>query len=100
MRVRWTPAARDDFRREIQYIAHDSPGAARAVARRIRDAARRLATYPEMGRPGQVLDTRELVVPHTPYTLAYIISGQVVEIVGCTHQARMWPESFDLGQGE
>jgi len=42
-----------------------------------------------------VIDTRELVVARTPFTLAYRVREQAVEIVGVIHQAQRWPESFD-----
>ena len=73
----------------------DSPTAAREVAARIRKAASSLADHPLMGREGKVIDTRELLVPRTPYTLAYRVRGQVVEIVGVIHQSRQWPETFE-----
>jgi toxin ParE1/3/4 len=95
MRVRWTPRARDGFRRQTRYIARDSPTAARQVAARVRAAVNGLATHPLKGRPGQVVDTRELVIPRTPFTVAYRVSEQFVEIVGVIHQAQQWPESFD-----
>src|SRR5579872_5198664 len=95
MRVRWTVAARDDLRRHIRFIALDNPGAARLVATRVKEAASGLASNPLMGRAGQVLDTRELVVPRTPFTLAYSVTGQHVNIVAVMHQAPQWPESFD-----
>ena len=95
MRVRWAPAARDDLRRETRYIAIDSPSAARTIARRIREATRRLAANPLMGREGRVIDTRELVVSRTPFIIAYSVTGQIVEIVGIVHQSRQWPEGFE-----
>ncbi|HVA93036.1 MAG TPA: type II toxin-antitoxin system RelE/ParE family toxin [Chloroflexota bacterium] len=95
MRVRWTPRARDHFRHDTRFIALDSPTAAREVAARVRKAANSLADHPLMGREGRVIDTRELLVSRTPYTIAYRVRGQVVEIVGVIHQARQWPETFE-----
>ncbi len=73
----------------------DNPAAARRMARLVREATRRLGRDPWSGREGHVLDTRELVVPHTPFTLAYRVQGQVVEIAGVVHQAQEWPTGFD-----
>jgi toxin ParE1/3/4 len=95
MRVRWTARARDGFRWQTRYIARDSPAAARQVATRVRDAVHSLATHPLQGRPGRVVDTRELVVPRTPFTVAYRVREQTVEVVGIVHQAQQWPESFE-----
>jgi toxin ParE1/3/4 len=95
MRVCWTPRARDGFRRQTRYIARDSPAAARQVATRVRHAVRSLSTHPLQGHPGRVVDTRELVVPLTPFTVAYRVREQIVEVVGIIHQAQQWPESFE-----
>ncbi len=95
MRVRWAPRARDGFRLETRYIAQDSPDAARRVAEQVRRAAEILAIHPRLGRDGRVIDTRELVVPNSPFTVAYRVREQYVEIVGVVHQAKRWPEHFD-----
>jgi toxin ParE1/3/4 len=95
VRVRWTPRARDHFRHDTRFIALDSPAAAREVAGRVRNAVNSLADHPLIGREGRVLGTRELLVFHTPYTIAYRVRGQIVEIVGVIHQARQWPETFE-----
>ena len=95
MRVRWTPRARNGFVRETRYIARDSPDAARRVAVQVRKAADMLAIHPRLGRDGRVIDTRELVVPTTPFTIAYRVREQHVEIVGVVHQAKRWPEHFE-----
>ena len=95
MKVRWTPRARDHFRQDTRFVALGSPTAAREIAARVRKAANDLADHPLMGREGRVIDTRELPVSRTPYTLAYRVRNQMVEIVGVIHQARQWPETFD-----
>ncbi len=43
----------------------------RAPMRRVRAAVRGLSTHPLKGRPGRVVDTRELVVAHTSLIVAY-----------------------------
>jgi len=52
-----------------EYIAKDSEQNAVLVARRILKAVDLVQTQPDMGRPGRVLGTRELVVPDTPYII-------------------------------
>ena len=95
MKVRWTVRARERFRQDARYIARNSPGATREVAARVRKAAQSLGSNPLLGRAGRVIDTRELVVPHTPYTIVYRVAEQTVEAVAVMHQSRQWPESFD-----
>ncbi len=96
MPVRWSTPARADRRRQMRHIAGDSPTAARDVAACVRAAIGGLATHPLMGRPGRVIDTRELVVPRTPFAVAYRVSAQTVEIVSVVHQAHQWHEGFDV----
>jgi toxin ParE1/3/4 len=51
-----------------------------------------LAKNPEMGRPGRVPGTRELVVPKTPFIVPYRLVGNTVQILRIFHSARRWPE--------
>jgi toxin ParE1/3/4 len=89
--VRWSVLARHDLQALRAYIAQDNPGAAVSVARRIAAAANRLVRYPHLGRPGRVPESRELVVPRTPYLLIYAVSEHGVEIVRVLHGAQRWP---------
>ncbi|NIP37958.1 MAG: type II toxin-antitoxin system RelE/ParE family toxin [Candidatus Dadabacteria bacterium] len=61
---------------------------------RIQEAANKLKEFPHMGRPGRVLNTRELVIAATPYIIVYLIDGEVIQIVSVIHGARQWPDSF------
>jgi len=53
-----------------------------------------LADQPGIGRPGRVPDTREWVMPHTPYIIAYRVEDETVVILRVLHGARKWPERF------
>ena len=77
-----------------QYIERDNKGAAMRVARRLRGASNGLTSHPEMGRPGRVGSTRELVIPGTPYLLPYRVREGKVEILAVIHGAQEWPEQF------
>ena len=55
---------------------------------------RTLTENPELGRPGRVPGTRELVVLHTPYIIPYRVREDVVEILRIFHGARRWPTQF------
>jgi toxin ParE1/3/4 len=94
VRVRYVPRARAQLRRIGRYIAQDSPTAAQQVVARITDAVDGFATFPTMGRPGRVIGTRELIVPGTPYVVAYRVRESTVEVLAVMHSAQQWPTSF------
>ena len=95
MRLRWTPLAERDLDEIEKYIGQDSlAAAARVVLELIDQAESLLPSNPGIGRPGRVLGTRELVVGHLPYVIAYRIRDQVVEIVRVLHTSRAWPDEL------
>src|ERR1017187_301532 len=99
MKIRWSPTAVSDLKSIREYIAKDSPPAARKVATRIKVAAKRLAICPLSGRAGRVPGTRELVIPGTSYIAAYSIQGDEVLIAAVLHGRQNWPESFEERAG-
>lgn len=94
MRVEWHPLARADLAELVAYIANDSPAAAYRIHADIRKQTEVLAIYPEIGRPGRVRGTRELVVTGTPYIAAYRFAGGVVTILSLLLGARLWPRKL------
>ena len=94
MEIVWRELALDSLERARAYIAQDNPAAAEHVYERILRAVRNLADMPNMGRPGRVEDTRELVVPDTPYVVAYTVFNNQVMIIAVQHSAQRWPERF------
>jgi toxin ParE1/3/4 len=56
---------------------------------------RRLLEFPESGRPGRVAGTRELVVPHTPFIAAYVVTGDRIRILRILHSAQVWPDDIN-----
>jgi len=92
-RIVWRAAALDDLDHLRAYIARDNPRAAEAIRDRIVDPVSALATYPAVGRPGRVSDTRELVIAGTPYIVPYRLSQpDTIEILAVIHGARRWPD--------
>ena len=83
-----TPDAVENIDDIYAYIAQDSPENARRVKERILAAARSLSFLPERGRPGELEDTRELLVRRLPYTIVYTVIGETVYILGVYHQRR------------
>ena len=93
MRLRWTRLADLDLDEIAQYIGQDSPAAAaRVVLELIDQAEALLPAHPAIGRPGRVLGTRELVIGHLPYVIAYRVRDQDVEVLRVLHTSRVWPE--------
>jgi toxin ParE1/3/4 len=95
LKLRWTTPALRDLEAIGDYIARDKPDAAARVVTRILDQCELLATHPELGRPGRVPETRELVVADTPFIVPYRVHGDTVELLAVFHGARQWPEGFD-----
>jgi len=76
------------------YIAHERPEAAGRIAALLLAAVERLAMLPNIGRPGRVSRTRELVVPGTPYVIPYRLRGERLEIIAVFHGRQRWPKSL------
>ena len=94
MNVVWRRRVREDLEAAQRYIAQHDPGAAARIGERILAVATAFATAQQIGRPGRVDETRELVVPHTPFILAYaVIAGDIV-ILDVVHDAQDWPDTF------
>ena len=95
MRPIWSPEAIDDLAALRAYIAEDDPKAAQRVALHIVGSVETLLSKnPEMGRAGRVSGTRELVIPKTPFIVAYRVVGGVLQILRVYHGARRWPDRF------
>ena len=95
MQLKWHRKARQDLRDLRAYIATDNPQAAATVAQRILQAVERLSDNPAIGRPGRVMDTRELVIIGTPYIVPYRVMGDVIVILRVLHGARQCPDRFN-----
>ena len=94
MSVVWTRPAARDLELIGDYIARENARAADRIVRRIRDRTMDLADYPFLGRTARVENTRELVVPSTPFIVVYRVGDGRVEILAVFHSARRWPDSF------
>ena len=94
MKIRWSPTAISDLELIRDYIAQDSPLAARKVANRIKESVNRLINFPLSGRAGRVPETRELVIPGTSFVAAYTIQDNEVRIASLLHGKQRWPDAF------
>jgi toxin ParE1/3/4 len=94
MRVIWTAQALGELEAIGDYIARDNQRAAVTVVTRILDLVDLLGEQPEIGRPGRIVGTRELVVTNTPFVVPYRVGENRIEVLSVFHGARKWPESF------
>lgn len=94
MRLEWSVFAQADREAIFDHIEADSPQAAVTVDDRIREQVEVLMQFPEIGRPGRIEGTRELVIHRTPYIAACRIAGDTVRILRVLHGAQLWPEEM------
>jgi plasmid stabilization system protein ParE len=103
IRIEWDPASRADLREIIQFIAQDSPLAAKGVAAKVAAAASTLRRHPHRGRrvpeltsledpiglATHDLEIRELIVK--PWRLTCVIDGRSVRVVAVVDSRRDMP---------
>jgi len=94
MILEWSVFALADRDAIFDYIEADSPRAAVAVDIRIQECVEKLTHFSEMGRPGRIHGTRELVINRTPYIAAYRIPDDTVRILRVLHGAQQWPDEL------
>lgn len=94
MQIKWLRRALRNLEQEAAYIARDNPQAAARLVAEVDAATRLLTLHPDMGRPGRVPGTRELVMPDFPYIIPYRVREQRVEILRVFHTARKWPDAL------
>ena len=92
MTVVWSPRAIRHLTDLRAYIARDNPDAAARIAETLLTSVERLAGLPNLGRPGRVSGTRELMVPGTPYVIPCRPRGQRLEIIAVFHGRQRWPQ--------
>src|SRR5690242_1460752 len=92
MTIRWTATALADLQSVHVYLSDESQDAATATVDHLSDAIRELGKSPQMGRPGHVPGTRELVV--RPYVIVYRMKREAIELLAFLHGAKQWPNRF------
>jgi len=94
LKIRLTKLAEKDLHSIEAYIRQDNPSVAVRSVLRILEAVEGLLAYPNLGRPGRVPGTRELVVSSTPYIVAYRVRENVIWILRVIHATRRWPDEL------
>jgi toxin ParE1/3/4 len=87
----WSPRAVGHLADLRAHIARERPDAAGRIASTILDSVERLAEWPNLGRPGRVPGTRELVIPGTPYVIPYRLRSERLEVIAVFHGRQKWP---------
>ncbi|ANH07349.1 type II toxin-antitoxin system RelE/ParE family toxin [Shinella sp. HZN7] len=94
-KVVWTRRYLRELEAIGDYIAERNPAAAARIVTAIHSRTRRLlADNPFIGRPGEIAGTRELVVPGTPYIVAYRVLETRIDVLFVQHGAREWPDTL------
>ena len=91
MKVVWSPRAIRHLIALREHIARDSEQNAALVAQRILQSVEVLQKQHEVGRPGRVIGTRELVVPNTRYIIPYRVRRERLELIAVLHGRQKWP---------
>jgi toxin ParE1/3/4 len=94
LHIRWSNRASAQLEASYNLVSEENVTAAEKQLALMNRAVEQLANFPEMGRPGRVYGTRELVIQSTPYIAAYRLKGSIVEILALLHGARRWPTQF------
>ena len=90
----WTPEAIQDRDEIYDHIEADNPTAALALDELFEEKASRLVDHPNLGKPGRIAGTRELVA-HQNYVLVYDVTGDMVRMLRVLHAAIQWPSERD-----
>jgi plasmid stabilization system protein ParE len=106
MRLVFLSLAIEDLANIRSYIASDNPQAAQKVAAQLKHIIKKLAVMPNIGKPGRVFGTRELVTPKigkTTYVPVYRVKETRLEILrvlpGMRDIDRILDETIDESAG-
>ncbi len=93
--IEWSEQALRQLDQARDFIAlSNSEEIAARIGMQIFTSVEQLDAFPTLGRTGRVRGTRELVVPNTPFVVAYEIQKARVYILAVYHGAQRWPEAF------
>lgn len=97
LKITWTKRALENLKSEIEFIALKDFSSSLKVLDRVEKAASTLGLFPESGRPGQVNETRELIVMKTSYIIPYYFDKKrnKIVIIRLLHSSRKCPSKFE-----
>ena len=94
MRIRWLRAAKKNLDDAASYIAQDDPETAQKMYANIRKSVEMLIHHPDMGRPGRIFGTRELVITNYPFIVPYRIKKNEIQIIRVFHTSQQLPDNW------
>jgi addiction module RelE/StbE family toxin len=94
MRISWADAAKADLIEVVRYISTDNQAAAWSFYDRVKHCVGLLPDNPRMGRQGRIEETRELIIPDSPYIVVYRIKEKTIQILTGYHGSRRFSEGF------
>ena len=89
-KLRWEAEARRQYRDTLTYIASNDAAAAQRFGAVIEERLMLLERFAEIGRPGRVAGTRELIV-HPNYIIIYSVRPATIDIIRFLHARRLYP---------
>ncbi len=92
MVIKYLRSALNDLESIAEYIALDNPKAAKRVIKELKETVDLLMTVQDMGRPGRVHGSRELIKSH--YIIPYRIKGKRIEILRVFDSSQKPPEKW------
>jgi len=84
MPITYLSLAIQDLSEIRAYLAINYPSTAQQAGRKLRDSINGLVQFPNLGKPGRVFGTRELVIPQVgklSYILIYRVQGESIQIL-------------------
>ena len=91
MNVVWTKSSVSDLVHIREYIEIENPTASSKIANLILETVEQLIEFPNLGRPGRVRGTRELVISNTPYLIPYRIQNEEIQLLRVLHGRQDYP---------
>jgi len=91
MTIVWSRAALRDLNAIAAYLVERDPDRVGEVIAKLTAMVARYSRFPNLGRQGPTLGTREIVVPGLPYIVAYRVRGEVFEVLCVRHTSRDTP---------
>lgn len=90
MLIKWALTAQEDLKSILQYFINEQDEeTGQELVTSLFGSTARLANFPFSGKPGEIQDTRELVLPKLSYILVYKVNNTTVEIISVLHTSKL-----------